>query len=298
MNKIILVGEVGKIVHVRKEENDPIIVNPPLLEVDCNFDTGEPFQVIGDDLEKEIIFNVAPIYGGWGKFGHYGDIIIVSSLGDSWYKIDLIGRLAFNSTNPAVDILPFIVLPNGKIYFVGIHKKIDDVVGKYLIGGFVDKGRMSIETRPQAAIREANEEVGLKIIVPVKQKKVFNNKPMPKNLAVKIILGGFNINTKLFLLGIYKTSVSKKEIILQRMRDQETTVYYTIMEFPKNLSKAEIENLFTAEDDADGIYIYELKEGVQGKGIIPRFSEPHHRKIFADAQRRVRETIKAWHGVY
>lgn len=301
MKKIVVIGRRGTIVHVDEEENDPIIMAPPLVEVDCNFDTGEPFYINPNNLYREIVFKVSPIYSGWNKFGHFGDIIVVSRIFDNCYKIDLIGRFAYPSSRIAADILPFIVTPDGRIFFIGGIKRSELEAYKVLIGGFVDtdKEGMESETRAEAAIREAKEEAGLNIEVADKDKQVFINRPIPHHLSIIVDLKGRKIKSDLWLLDTFKTAKSDAECILKRKRVHETTAYFLKIQIPQNLNAGDIKDLFTPDDDVKDILVWQLRSGdISDVEESPGFLEAHHTEIYFEAVRRVKEILMAEYGVF
>ena len=229
------------------------------------------------------------IYSEWGNFGKFGDIIFIrrdTDQSDTFspdhdYDIVFIGWLAYQKSTLASDVLPFIRSVEGKIYYVGILKK--DKVGelhKALIGGHRDTREYYFESALEAAIRELKEESGLKINPFNDASAELINDPNTMGVLMYAVLPKLGSKMATFLMskvGSYWTDKSEKHKTSETKRVNLTTAFSFLVDFRKKISPEELKTFFTAGDDADGIFVWDIADGT------PDFFRPNHRKIYEKA---------------
>ena len=228
------------------------------------------------------------IYREWANFGKFGDIIFIreSFLGSS-DDIIFIGWLEYKKPTLASDILPFIRDAKGEIYYVGILKK-DKRTGEFskaLIGGIRDMKKYYFESALEAAIRELREETGLKI-------NPFNvvsaglvKNPNTTEVLMYTIFEALGSKMSTFVMrkiGSYWTDKCEKHKATETKRVNMTTAFSFLMDLNQEISPKELKTFFTAGDDADDIFIWNVADG------IPDFRLSNHRKIYKETVEKLK----------
>lgn len=234
------------------------------------------------------------IYSEWRNFGKFGDVIFIrrdTDQSDTFspdhdYDIIFIGWLAYKKPTLASDILPFIRSAEGNIYYVGILKK--DKAGKLhkaLIGGIRDMEKYYYESAMETAIRELKEEIGLKIYPFNEVSEDLVKNPNTTEVLVYTEFPKLRSRISVFVMkkvGSYWTDKSEIHKATETKRVNKTTAFSFLVNLSQKISPKKLKNFFTAGDDADGIFIWNIKNAT------PDFLKPNHRKIYKEAVEKLK----------
>lgn len=268
----------------------------PLLEFDLNsvLEQQSSFTICTEELGTiNLMDQLNSIYQKWGKFGPYGDILSLSEIkisdSKTQYIVNFIARLAFHKPSLTVDLVPFIVDKNRKVFFFGIIRDDDPGKGKpAFIGGHRDVKGYHFETPLEALCHESNEEASLKI-VPLSpfgdsdkeinisaSGNIFHH---GREILVRILLGGNNYFTNLKFLGEYNTFEDEKLSNLGVKRVNQTTAIYCRIDIDQELDEETIAGWLKAGDDAKEIFVCKANCADN----IPDFGISHHKIIYREA---------------
>ncbi|MCK4540436.1 hypothetical protein KAU09_04765 [Candidatus Parcubacteria bacterium] len=235
------------------------------------------------------------IYSEWGNFGKFGDIIFIrrdtdqsdTFSPDNDYDIIFIGWLEYKKPTLASDILPFFRCDEGEVYYVGILKK-DKKTGKLhkaLIGGIRDMEKYYYESAMEAGIRELQEETGLKIDPFNEVSAELVKDPNTTEVLIYTELPKLRSKMSVFVMkkvGSYWTDKSEIHKATETKRVNMTTAFSFLVDLNQKISPEELKTFFTAGDDADGIFIWNIKNAT------PDFLKPNHRRIYEKAVEKLK----------
>ncbi|NTW13429.1 MAG: hypothetical protein HGA31_00165 [Candidatus Moranbacteria bacterium] len=261
---------------------------PPLLEQFIS-DSGkasqyDPVLIANPSGRESISLCLATdAYAGVGRYGHFGDAVRVSRYdignGSYLYVADAVGHLAYHKPGVAADILPFIRDSDGNLYFICIRKGEAGSGPLALVGGFIDKKGVSIESAAESAIREGFEEIGLRL----KPRDSFprdDGNPHPDHIEVRAeFQGSEKSECRLKLLGTVFTPTSDADIAYGFQRVSMTTAYMAVFEIGKTLSVADVKGMFKG----DGSEVKEVVVLSRREFSGASFKDSHHRKLFEQA---------------
>ncbi len=258
----------------------------PLVEIDYRFkpSVGMIKHESAKKLsEEELIPFFQGMYNFWNKFGPFGDVMSITEVeqqGTYLYLFNYLGRLSFLKPGIAADLVVFVKDSAGQSFFVGIKRKYDPGKGKAaLIGGFRDIKGYHIDTPLQTIIEESHDEAGIIIdtqddYTPYSHESIpvrigFTNNPDTKNFG------------ELAFLGIFPTSKEEEVYPLGLKRVYETAAYLLMIDVSYRLNKETADALFSSGDDAENIFVSDLKDMDTGS-----FGISHHGDIFSKALSR------------
>jgi len=233
---------------------------------------------------EELYSNLESVYRNWGKFGPFGDCILVT-VNEGYVRIILIARLAFPKPGLAADLVPFVRDSTGKLFFIGIVRKNNPGKGKpAIIGGFknIDIYGYHLDTAAETVVKECYEESGMRIIP--------QSVDLAKNINVDEFVALVNIGsakpvTKVRLLGTYPTS-DEENTASGIKRVYETTVYTFVAQFNQVLNERRLAGMLKAGDDASEVFVWDF----DGRRDSPKLAFEHHNKILRDALNFIRRT--------
>ncbi|MFZ2193317.1 MAG: NUDIX domain-containing protein [Candidatus Moraniibacteriota bacterium] len=241
--------------------------------------------------EQKIVMELAQkFYRKCKYYGPYGDVIQISrhhaiGLKNGYtYVVDSMMWRAHVKPGMAADLVLFVRDNMGSLFFVGIIRGKNPGKGKIaLAGGFIDANGFYMETAAQCSVREAKEELGVKIF-PARGKGKDFFIPNERYLNVEVTLAGMNILSKLCLVGTYFTSDEENLIDIGLKRVHQTTAYMIVIPVDDRLTTESVVDLFPKgdHDDAAGITaipFYFLPE--------TEFAFKHHRTICSDASKAI-----------
>ncbi len=151
---------------------------------------------------------------------------------------------------------------------------------KNLIGGFRDTKKYYYESAMEAGIRELKEETGLKIN-PLNAASAELIKDLnTEEILMYTALPNLGSKMTIFVMrkvGSYWTDKSEEHKATEIKRVNMTTAFSFLVDLNQKISPEELKTFFTAGDDADEIFIWDIKDGT------PDFFRPNHRKIYEKA---------------
>lgn len=304
--KIYVVGHKGKVQGVFMSAVEALESGKhptPILEFDMSSVVSPDFQLDlkihvsdfprSEELIKEV---VEKWYAARGIFGPYGDVLQLNwrliecefpHKSHSIYTVDFIGRRAFHKPGLAADIVPFVVDEFGNVFMVAIKRGKNPGKGKIaLAGGFCDIHGFHKETGAETAIREAGEEIGLKIYP--RDEEVCALQPNAPEIFVRIELENYVATSRMHLLGTFQTSSEECLNNLGLKRIYETTAYMLVipMKSKNALLPSEVAAMFIAGDDAAEIVAIRASDVMNID-----FAFEHHHNICQQAMDRIAETL-------
>lgn len=262
----------------RAEQNQHQLVTP-LCESKIGF---EPIAipVMGEDPGyKKLTRALRPIYNGYARFGHFGDVITVIRT-KTCYIVTNIGAKAFPKPGMASDLVPVIIDEAGSQFFVGIIRGQNPGKGKpALIGGFNNKKEFILDPSPKCLIGESREEVGMTIIPKAKYMSGTGSSPFPSTFPVEVHMGGNTFRTQIYYLDTFYTGREEENHSLGEKRVDITSGYLLPIRLNTTTNVAELTRHFVPEDMVENnqVKIFRI-----GHDTIP-FGISHHHLVFEAA---------------
>lgn len=247
--------------------------------------------------ENQLVEYAEAMYKNFGCYGPYGDILSITvkknGNGDScpYFKVNFIAQRGFQLPKESVDLLPFVHSGDGKVYFVGITRDDDLAKGKIaLMGGMVNAKGMYLETKQQAMVREAGEELKLCINPASHSEALDMYDHNVDSFAVNVSFGGpcgnlikCPLACTLYNIGTETTGDEEEMAELDQKRVDITTGFLLLMEVGLT-DPNEIKNLFKPSDDAKTVELVDL---TAVKNEID-FGMSHHQKLFQRALKKIK----------